>query len=140
MRARIALFAAALWWGSLTAVGFVVVPLLFARLPSRALAGNLGAQLFTAQTWISVACALVLLLVYKSNRPAASAGQARTAIMFIVLGMLLALLIEFAVAPRIVTRVHLRLWHNVGTGLYVLQWLCAGAVLWRLGSDKRGAA
>ena len=131
MSARIALFAADLWWGSVTAVGFVVVPLLFARLPSRALAGNLGAQLFTAQTWISLACALVLLLVCKSNRPAALSSQARPAIILIVFGMLLALLIEFAVAPRIVARVQLRLWHNVGTALYVLQWLCAAAVLWR---------
>ena len=34
---RLALFAAALWWGSLTTVGLLVVPLLFARLGSGAL-------------------------------------------------------------------------------------------------------
>jgi hypothetical protein len=26
----------------------------------------------------------------------------------------------------------LRLWHSVGTGLYVLQWLCAGITFKRL--------
>ena len=51
MLARVAPFAAALWWGSLTAVGFVVVPLLFKFLPTPAMAGHMAARLFTAQTW-----------------------------------------------------------------------------------------
>ena len=46
--------------------------------------------------------------------------------------MLLALLVEFAVAPRIVAREYLKLWHAVGSGMYVLQWLCAGVVLWHM--------
>ena len=40
--------------------------------------------------------------------------------------MLLALLVEFAVAPRIVARENLALWHSVGSAMYLLQWLCAG--------------
>jgi hypothetical protein len=43
-----------------------------------------------------------------------------------MLGVLLALLSEWAVAPRILARDNLRLWHSVGTLLYVVQWLCAG--------------
>ena len=46
-------------------------------------------------------------------------------------GMLLALLIEFAVAPHIRARDNLALWHGVGTAMYAVQWLCAGALLWR---------
>lgn len=49
-----------------------------------------------------------------------------------VLGMLLALLAEFAVAPRIVARENLRLWHSVGSAMYFLQWLCAGVTFWKL--------
>ena len=139
MPARIALFAAALWWGSLTAVGFVVVPLLFARLPSRALAGHMGAQLFTAQTWVSVACAAVLLLVYK-NEAATQDGRARAALFLIVFGMLMALLVEFGAAPHIRARDNLALWHGLGTGMYALQWLCAAAVLWRLPADSGASA
>ena len=137
MKGRVAAFAAALWWGSLTAVGFMVVPLLFKFLPTPAMAGHMAARLFTAQTWVSVACGVVLLLVSRSNRPSALSGRAQAALVFIVLGMLLALLIEFAVAPRIVARENLRLWHGAGSVMYVVQWLCAAAVLWRITAEPR---
>ena len=137
MLARVAPFAAALWWGSLTAVGFMVVPLLFKFLPTPAMAGHMAARLFTAQTWVSVACGVVLLLVSRSNRPSALSGRAQAALGFIVLGMLLALLIEFAVAPRIVARENLRLWHGAGSVMYAVQWLCAAAVLWRITAEPR---
>ena len=135
MKGRVAAFAAALWWGSLTAVGFMVVPLLFKFLPTPAMAGHMAAKLFTAQTWVSVACGIVLLLVSRSNRPSALSGRAQAALVFIVLGMLLALLIEFAVAPRIVARENLRLWHGAGSVMYAVQWLCAAAVLWRITAE-----
>ena len=137
MLARVAPFAAALWWGSLTAVGFMVVPLLFKFLPTPAMAGHMAAKLFTAQTWVSVACGIVLLLVSRSNRPPEQARRAQAALVFIVLGMLLALLIEFAVAPRIVARENLRLWHGAGSVMYAVQWLCAAAVLWRITAEPR---
>ena len=137
MLARVAPFAAALWWGSLTAVGFMVVPLLFKFLPTPAMAGHMAARLFTAQTWVSVACGVVLLLVSRSNRPAALAGRAQEALVFIVLGLLLALLIEFAVAPRIVARENLRLWHGAGSVMYAVQWLCSAVVLWRITAEPR---
>ena len=137
MLARVAAFAAALWWGSLTAVGFMVVPLLFKFLPTPAMAGHMAARLFTAQTWVSVACGVVLLLVSRSDRPPAQARRAQAALVFIVLGMLLALLIEFAVAPRIVARENLRLWHGAGSVMYAVQWLCAAVVLWRITAEPR---
>ena len=137
MKGRVAAFAAALWWGSLTAVGFMVVPLLFKFLPTPAMAGHMAAKLFTAQTWVSVACGIVLLLVSRSDRPPAQARRAQAALVFIVLGMLLALLIEFAVAPRIVARENLRLWHGAGSVMYVVQWLCSAVVLWRITAEPR---
>ena len=137
MLARVAPFAAALWWGSLTAVGFMVVPLLFKFLPTPAMAGHMAARLFTAQTWVSVSCGVVLLLVSRSDRPPAQARRAQAALVFIVLGMLLALLIEFAVAPRIVARENLRLWHGAGSVMYAVQWLCAAVVLWRITAEPR---
>ena len=137
MLARVAPFAAALWWGSLTAVGFMVVPLLFKFLPTPAMAGHMAARLFTAQTWVSVACGVVLLLVSRSNRPPVQARRAQAALVFIVLGMLLALLIEFAVAPRIVARENLRLWHGAGSVMYAVQWLCSAVVLWRITAEPR---
>ena len=137
MKGRVAAFAAALWWGSLTAVGFMVVPLLFKFLPTPAMAGHMAARLFTAQTWVSVSCGVVLLLFSRSDRPPAQARRAQAALVFIVLGMLLALLIEFAVAPRIVARENLRLWHGAGSVMYAVQWLCAAVVLWRITAEPR---
>lgn len=130
---RLQVFLAALWWGTLTTLGFFVVPLLFAWLPTPAMAGGLAARYFSVQTWISVVSGLLLLLmVSRSNRAPAHIGQALPAHLFIVAGMLLALLVEFAVAPRIVAHENLRLWHGVGSAMYFGQWLCAGAVLWGL--------
>ena len=130
MKDRLALLAAALWWGSLTTIGFLVVPLLFAHLATPAMAGNMAARLFTAQSWVSIGCTLLLLLA-TSNRAAAPVPPAQGAIILIVGGLLLALLGEYAIAPRIVARENLRLWHGVGSAMYLLQWACGLVVLWK---------
>src|SRR2546427_736316 len=65
---RVPLLAAALWWGSLSAIGFMAVPMLFAQLPTPAVAGFMAAKLFAAQTWVSIACAAVLLVLSRRNK------------------------------------------------------------------------
>jgi len=129
---KLAVWVAALWWGSLTTVGFGVVPMLFANLPSPAIAGNMAAKLFAAQSWVALVCGLALLLIFRSNWSSALINKAQSALVYIVGGMLLALLSQYGVAPHIVARDNLALWHSVGTGLYVLQWLCAGVVFKKL--------
>jgi len=136
MRARIGIVLAALWWGSLTGLGFVVVPLLFLNLGSPAVAGAMAAKLFTAQTWLGTACAMLLLLVFNTKDDPALSEWARAAMKFVVAGLLLALLVEFALAPRIVSARavggNLKLWHGLGSVMLLGQWLCAGYSLWRL--------
>lgn len=128
---------AALWWGSLTTLGALVVPLLFVHLPSPALAGGMAAKLFTAQTWLSTGCGLLLLLLHRPGQAGSQNGRAQAALVFMLLGVLLALLSEFAVAPRIVNRENLRLWHSVGSAMFVLQWLCAGVTFWKMTRKAR---
>jgi len=140
-RKRVGGLAAALWWGSLSAL-FIMVPLLFAHLPSRMLAGNTAAHLFTAQSWISACCTLVLLALTRAG-PADQAPCSRRADyrlqLWVISGLLLALLLEYAVAPHIVARERLALWHTVGTLMLAAQWVCALMALWRLtGSAARG--
>jgi len=134
VRQRIGILAAALWWGSLGGLGFVVVPLLFVHLGSAPAAGAMAAKLFTAQTWIGTGCGLLMLMVFNKKDVFSHAGKARAAMKFIVAGMLLALLVEFGVAPRIVSARadggNLRLWHGLGSAMYLGQWLCAGLALW----------
>jgi uncharacterized membrane protein len=130
-------FLAALWWGSLSSVGFMVVPLLFARLPTPAVAGNMAAVLFSALTWVAVVCGLLLLMLSRRGGGQPTWDRAGRTSIWVAAGMLLALLSEFAVAPHIVARDNLALWHGVGTGLYALQWVCAGVVLWRVAAAAR---
>ncbi len=139
MKYRFGLMLTALWWGSLTGLGFVVVPLLFMHLPSPAAAGAMAAKLFTAQTWVGIACAMLLLLVFNKKEALAPVLPAQPAIKFIVAGLLLAVWVEFGVAPRIVNARadggNLKLWHGLGSAMYLGQWLCAGFALWRLSAQ-----
>jgi hypothetical protein len=135
-KARLPVLAAALWWGSLTVVGFLVVPLLFANLPSPAQAGQLAAKLFSAQTWVGIGCGMVLLMAASASEDTPKMDWGQGALVYVLLAMLLALLQEFAVAPRIVQRQNLALWHSVGTAMYAAQWLCALVVLWKVAGRK----
>jgi hypothetical protein len=134
------LWLAALWWGSLTVIGGLVVPLLFHHLPTPAMAGGMAAHLFTAQTWVTVACGLLLLVLGRGREgDEAGAGLAllRSLRLPVLAGLLPALLSEFAVAPRIVARENLALWHSLGSLMFLVQWCCAA---WTLGRLARGVA
>jgi hypothetical protein len=133
---RVALMLAALWWGSLTTVGFLVVPMLFARLGNPAVAGNFAGQLFAAQTWVAIGCGLVLLIHFRTKGDDGFGKPVLAGIFLVLAALLLALLQEYAVAPRIIARDNLRLWHSVGSGMYLAQWLCAGTLLWRMTRAK----
>jgi hypothetical protein len=139
-RQRLPVLAAALWWGSLTAIGFLAVPLLFVHLPTPALAGQTAARLFSAQTWVALGCGVVVLLAGRERGEAPRLDWAAGALGYALAGMLLALLAEFAVAPRILARENLRLWHGLGTAMYALQWACALVVLWKVAGEGSGAA
>ncbi len=144
MRRRVPIIAAALWWGSLTTLGFLVVPMLFANLATPAMAGAMAAKLFSAQTWVSIGCTFLLLLALNKKDAETGALSVSPVMKFIVAGLLLALLVEFGVSPRIVSARsdggNLKLWHGLGTAMYVLQWLSAGATLWLLSRSSPQAA
>ena len=126
---QLPVWLAAAWAMSLSMLGLLVVPMLFVHLPTPAMAGQMAAKLFSAQTWISVACGAMLLIAFRSNRRLVSVESAQAATLFVVGGVLLALIVELAIAPRIVARENLALWHRLGTGLFVVQWICALVVL-----------
>lgn len=139
---RLALLLAALWWGGITALSFLAVPLLFTSLGSPAVAGPVAARIFSLQCWAGLVLGLALLLLLRRWRGegVSIAPEALTIMGFVLLAMLLALMQEFAVAQNIVTARasggNLRLWHGVGTAMVLGQWLCAGAVLWRLSGAR----
>jgi hypothetical protein len=132
------LLLAALWWGGLSGLGFVAVPMAFAFFGNPAVAGPFAAKLFQVQAWFSVFAALALILWGRYQRSHSPEVTARWALLpWLLLAALAALLQEHAVAERILTARgtggNLRLWHAVGTGLILLQWLSALRVLWWFG-------
>jgi len=122
------LWLAAAWLMSLSTIGFLVVPLLFMYLPSPALAGGMAAHLFSGQTVLSAACAIGLLALVRVPRCEIATEVAPGLTLWALGGVLLALLVELGVAPRIVAREDLALWHRIGTAMYAGQWVCALAV------------
>jgi len=131
-KARLAVLAAALWGGSLSAIGFLAVPLLFANAGTPAIAGNLAGKLFSGQAWLSLGCGAVLLLSARDREGTPTMDWGAGALAYVLLGLLAALLQEFAIAPRILARQDLAFWHSAGTAAYAVQWLCALVVLWKI--------
>jgi hypothetical protein len=119
----ISLASLALWWGSLTTLGFIVVPMLFAHMDTAQAAGRMAAKLFDAQAYLSLVCAALLLALHLRDTPRAS-------FILIVLGLAASLLVQWIVAPHIVARENLRLWHGLGTALYFAQWCCTTGLLY----------
>lgn len=115
-----ALFCIALWWGSLTTLGFFVVPMLFAHLETAQAAGRMAARLFGVQGYLSLACGVLLLVLPRPGR---------AALVWVLLGLAASLLVQWVVSPQIVARDNLKLWHALGSALYLGQWVCANALL-----------
>ena len=108
--ARTRLLVATLWAGSLWAVGYLAAPTLFATLSDRVLAGTIAGNLFTSQAWLSIACALVMLVLLWATQtstggifagPAANmAAKSRRTLLIIVLVMLACTLVShFGLQP-----------------------------------------
>ena len=132
------LLLAAVWWGGLSGLSFVAVPMAFAFFGNPAVAGPFAAKLFQVQAWFSVVAALALLLWGRLQRNQSVEVTARWVLLpWLLVAALAALLQEHGVAERILTARstggNLRLWHAVGTGLLLMQWLSALRVLWWFG-------
>lgn len=126
--------AVTLWVGSLWAVGYIVAPVLFARLPDRVLAGMMAGKLFTLVAYVGIGCALYLLL-FRLTR--CGARSFRQGFFWTTLLMLLLILVgEFGVQPVLeslkaqalpkevmasVFRDRFDTWHGVASGLYVIE-------------------
>lgn len=87
-----------LWIGGLWISGFIVAPLLFAGLESRAQAGTLAGSLFSVMSYIGLVCG-TLLLGLKGLRRAHTA--ARWPLLVIVAMLALVVAGEFVLAPMI---------------------------------------
>jgi hypothetical protein len=87
-----------LWVGGLWVSGFIVAPLLFAGLESRALAGTLAGSLFSIMSYLGLACGTLLLGLKGMRREHLAA---RWPLLVIVVMLVLVIVGEFVLAPMI---------------------------------------
>lgn len=90
--AKARLLTAVLWAGSLWTLGYIAAPAAFAVLESSQ-AGNLVAVLLTRQAWISIGCAVLLLVLLRFSRDLAPASRRFASLL--VLAMLACALVIF---------------------------------------------
>jgi hypothetical protein len=92
--ARVRLLIVTLWIGSIWTIGYLVAPTLFATLPDRVLAGSIAGALFRVEAWVSVACAVLLIVL--SRVPVDKFGDRRSNVpMGLVVAMLACTLIGY---------------------------------------------
>lgn len=142
MRAR--LLIATLWAGSLWTVGYLVAPTLFSTLSDRVLAGTIASSLFHVQAWVSVFCALALVLLLVTAAKEISTKE-RKFLFFIVIGMLgCSLIAHFGLQPLMAelraaagpngvmmsdTKTRFGILHGISSLLYLMQSLLAVALI-----------
>ncbi len=80
-----------LWAGSLWTVGYLAAPLFFITLQDRQLAGTIAGSLFRAEAWLSLACGILLLAIFRADPYLPS----RKACTRVVIGMLLCVVVGY---------------------------------------------
>ncbi|HXA46959.1 MAG TPA: DUF4149 domain-containing protein [Burkholderiaceae bacterium] len=73
--ARARVLIATLWVGSLWAIGYLAAPTLFATLFDRVLAGTIAGSLFRSESWLSVVCAILLLILHSLQHESPAPDQ-----------------------------------------------------------------
>ena len=85
------------WVGSLWAVGYLAVPVLFYTQPDRQLAGMLAGQMFTLVAYVGMVCGMYLVIHYISL---SGRVALRLAVFWVVTVMLLiTLAIQYGIQP-----------------------------------------
>lgn len=81
------------WVGSLWAIGYLAVPVLFYAQPDRQLAGMLAGTMFSRSAYLGLICG-IYLLVYNFMQPKTIRQRWIVAVMLII-----TLIIQFAIQP-----------------------------------------
>ncbi|MBA5635841.1 DUF4149 domain-containing protein [Duganella sp. LX20W] len=99
MLARARLLVATAWAGSLWTVGYLAAPTLFGTLSDRVLAGTIAASLFHVQALVSIACALLLLLLLWLDKTGVP-GARRTTVVLALVMLACTLVSHFGLQPE----------------------------------------
>jgi hypothetical protein len=144
---RALLLIATLWVGSLWTIGYLVAPTLFATLTDSVLAGTIAGRLFRVEAWLSVFCAigLVVLTRFVSLGDGPNRGRAVT---WVALGMLACTMIGyFGLQPFMAalretvgtggvmdpeSKIRFGILHGISSAIYLVQSLLGVALILKL--------
>jgi len=133
---------ATLWVGALWAIGYLAVPILFAHLDDRMLAGALAGRMFSALSYAGLVAGLSLLAIVALHR---EARWRRSRLVMVALMVLLVAIGEFAIQPVMAElkvqglvagsaqAARFAIWHGIASILYLINSL-VGLVLVALGN------
>lgn len=137
MRTR--LLVTTFWAGSLWTVGYVAAPTFFLTLSDKVLAGTMAGSLFRVESWISMACALILMVLLAADK---ALQNNRKGLLLVVLAMLACtLLMQFGMHPMLAAlresaqasggvmsaeiKARFGMLHGISSGIYLVQSLLA---------------
>jgi hypothetical protein len=140
--AKVRLLVAALWAGSLWAVGYLVAPTLFATLSDRTLAGTIAGNMFHAMAMLSLGCGVAMgLLLWLGTRDW-QPKRRRTVLLIIVAMVMCTVASHFGLQPVMAelratgladaaVKSRFGMLHGVSSVIYLVQSLLAGWLVWK---------
>ena len=142
MLAKVRLLVAALWAGSLWAVGYLVAPTLFATLDDRKLAGSIAGAMFYVEAMVSLGCGVAMGVLLWLATPDWTPKRRRTALLLIVAMVMCTVASHFGLQPMMAelratglvdeaVKSRFGMLHGISSGIYLVQSLLAGWLVWK---------
>ncbi|HEY1149034.1 MAG TPA: DUF4149 domain-containing protein [Pseudoduganella sp.] len=140
--AKVRLLVAALWAGSLWAVGYLVAPTLFATLSDRTLAGSIAGSMFHVEAMVSLGCGVAMGVLLWLATPDWAPKRRRTALLLIVAMVMCTVASHFGLQPMMAelratglvdeaVKSRFGMLHGISSVIYLVQSLLAAWLVWK---------
>ncbi|WP_374585232.1 DUF4149 domain-containing protein [Pseudoduganella sp.] len=132
---KVRLLVAALWAGSLWAVGYLVAPTLFATL-DRQLAGQIAGSMFHSMALLSLGCGAAMGVLLFFGTRAWTPKRRRTVLLIVVAMVMCTVASHFGLQPLMAAAKAANdgsfgKLHGISSTIYLVQSLLAGWLLWK---------
>lgn len=132
---------AALWAGTLIAVGFISAPIIFKMMPDqRQFAGLIAGETFTAVTYVALFLGAIILITVRKINKDAGFHTPNAPLLWVLAALMLAITGEFIIHPMInelkaqagSAHPEFEKMHLISTAAYAMQIACTLALSWSL--------
>ncbi|XLZ72056.1 DUF4149 domain-containing protein [Massilia sp. SR12] len=132
---KVRLLVAALWAGSLWAVGYLVAPTLFATL-DRVLAGQIAGSMFHSMAMLSLGCGAAMGVLLFFGTGDWTPKRRRSVLLIVVAMVMCTVLSHFGLQPLMAAAKAANdgsfgKLHGLSSSIYLLQSLLAGWLVWK---------